>query len=161
MTGVAELVALSRATLSNIRQNVGVAVGLKAVFLVTTLTGITGLWPAILADTGATVLVTLKRAPLAALARLGPRSRCDGGISACQFPSSTGEKGSGAPVITEQPVEAYFREGSNDRASTIERCCAEARRAHPEQAETSRLPRAHAPMLPDPGRPMRWKRTLF
>jgi Cd2+/Zn2+-exporting ATPase len=31
---------------------------LKAVFLVTTIVGITGLWPAILADTGATVLVT-------------------------------------------------------------------------------------------------------
>lgn len=59
VAGVADLVALSRATLANIRQNVGVAVGLKAVFLVTTLTGITGLWPAILADTGATVLVTL------------------------------------------------------------------------------------------------------
>ncbi|RYI18932.1 MAG: HAD family hydrolase, partial [Acetobacteraceae bacterium] len=59
VAGVADLVALSRATLANIRQNVGVAVGLKAVFLVTTLTGVTGLWPAILADTGATVLVTL------------------------------------------------------------------------------------------------------
>jgi len=35
-----------------------IALGLKAVFLVTTLVGITGLWPAILADTGATVLVT-------------------------------------------------------------------------------------------------------
>jgi len=57
--GVAELVALSRATLAKIRQNVGVAVGLKLVFLVTTLAGLTGLWPAILADTGATVLVTL------------------------------------------------------------------------------------------------------
>ncbi len=33
--------------------------GLKAVFLVTTIAGVTGLWPAILADTGATVLVTL------------------------------------------------------------------------------------------------------
>ena len=59
VTGVVELIALSRATLANIRQNVGMAVGLKAVFLVTTLAGITGLWPAILADTGATVLVTL------------------------------------------------------------------------------------------------------
>ncbi|MBX9931238.1 MAG: cadmium-translocating P-type ATPase [Methylobacterium sp.] len=55
---VAALVALSRATLRNIHQNVAVALGLKAVFLVTTLVGITGLWPAILADTGATVLVT-------------------------------------------------------------------------------------------------------
>jgi Zn2+/Cd2+-exporting ATPase len=43
----------------NIRQNVMVAIGLKAVFLVTTLAGMTGLWPAILSDTGATVLVTL------------------------------------------------------------------------------------------------------
>ncbi len=57
--GVAELLALSRSTLTNIRQNIAVAFGLKAVFLVTTLAGITGLWPAILADTGATVLVTL------------------------------------------------------------------------------------------------------
>ena len=59
VSGVVELVALSRATLSNIRQNVAVAVGLKLVFLATTLAGLTGLWPAILADTGATVLVTL------------------------------------------------------------------------------------------------------
>ena len=59
VSGVVELVSLSRATLSNIKQNVTVAVGLKLVFLVTTLTGTTGLWLAILADTGATVLVTL------------------------------------------------------------------------------------------------------
>lgn len=57
--GEAELVQLSRATLANVRQNVAVAVGLKLVFLVTTVTGMTGLWVAILADTGATVLVTL------------------------------------------------------------------------------------------------------
>jgi Cd2+/Zn2+-exporting ATPase len=56
---VAALVGLSRATLSNIHQNVAIALGLKAVFLVTTVVGITGLWPAVLADTGATVLVTL------------------------------------------------------------------------------------------------------
>ena len=56
---VARLVRLSRATMRNIRQNVTVAIGLKAVFLVTTLAGLTGLWPAILSDTGATVLVTL------------------------------------------------------------------------------------------------------
>jgi Cd2+/Zn2+-exporting ATPase len=59
VSGVAELVALSRATLANIRQNVAIALGLKAVFLATTVLGVTGLWPAILADTGATVLVTL------------------------------------------------------------------------------------------------------
>ena len=56
---VAELVALSRATLANIHENVAVALGLKAVFLVTTLLGVTDLWLAILADTGATVIVTL------------------------------------------------------------------------------------------------------
>ncbi|MCY1703682.1 heavy metal translocating P-type ATPase [Deinococcus sp. SL84] len=58
VTGVAELVELSRAVMTNIRQNVAFALGLKAIFLVTTLLGITGLWPAILSDTGATVLVT-------------------------------------------------------------------------------------------------------
>lgn len=36
-----------------------VALGLKMVFLVTSVLGITELWIAILADTGATVLVTL------------------------------------------------------------------------------------------------------
>lgn len=58
VTGVADLVRLSRGTLRNIWQNVAIALGLKAVFLVTTLMGTTPLWMAILADTGATVLVT-------------------------------------------------------------------------------------------------------
>jgi Cd2+/Zn2+-exporting ATPase len=53
------LIRLSRAAMANIRQNVAIALGLKAVFLVTSVLGITGLWIAILADTGATVLVTL------------------------------------------------------------------------------------------------------
>jgi Cd2+/Zn2+-exporting ATPase len=59
VTDVAALVRLARATMGNIRQNITVALGLKAVFLVTSVLGITGLWIAILADTGATVLVTL------------------------------------------------------------------------------------------------------
>jgi Cd2+/Zn2+-exporting ATPase len=58
VSGVAELVGLARTTLSNIWQNIFIALGLKAVFLVTTLLGISSLWMAILADTGATVLVT-------------------------------------------------------------------------------------------------------
>jgi Cd2+/Zn2+-exporting ATPase len=58
VTGVAELVALSRASMRNIWQNIALALGLKAVFLATTLFGVTTLWMAILADTGATVLVT-------------------------------------------------------------------------------------------------------
>lgn len=53
------LIRLARATMGNIHQNVAIALGLKAVFLVTSVLGITGLWIAILADTGATVLVTL------------------------------------------------------------------------------------------------------
>ncbi len=59
VTGIADLVRLSRGTLANVKQNVAIAIGLKIVFLGTTIAGITGLWPAILADTGATVLVTL------------------------------------------------------------------------------------------------------
>lgn len=56
---VAAMIALSKRTMRNIAQNITIALGLKAVFLVTTIAGITGLWPAILADTGATVLVTI------------------------------------------------------------------------------------------------------
>lgn len=59
VTDVAGKIRLARATMSNIRQNIAIALGLKAVFLVTTVLGITGLWIAILADTGATVLVTM------------------------------------------------------------------------------------------------------
>jgi Cd2+/Zn2+-exporting ATPase len=58
VSGVVDLVTLSRAVMGNIRVNIGIALGLKAVFLVTTLLGWTNLWMAILADTGATALVT-------------------------------------------------------------------------------------------------------
>jgi Cd2+/Zn2+-exporting ATPase len=59
LTEVAGMIRLSRLTLSNIRQNVALALGLKGVFLITSVLGITGLWVAVLADSGATVLVTL------------------------------------------------------------------------------------------------------
>ncbi|AWN35179.1 heavy metal translocating P-type ATPase [Methylobacterium radiodurans] len=55
---VSRMIELSRRTLANIRANIAIALGMKVVFLVTTIAGVTGLWPAILADTGATVLVT-------------------------------------------------------------------------------------------------------
>ncbi len=55
---IANMIMLSRATTANIMQNITISLGLKAFFLVTTVIGVTGLWPAILADTGATVLVT-------------------------------------------------------------------------------------------------------
>jgi len=67
---IANMIALSKATIGNIWQNIAVALGLKAFFLVTTIIGLTGLWPAILADTGATVLVTLN-----AMRLLGWRGR--------------------------------------------------------------------------------------
>jgi Cd2+/Zn2+-exporting ATPase len=56
---LAGMIELSRATLTNIRQNIALALGLKGVFLVTSLLGITGLWVAVLADSGATAIVTL------------------------------------------------------------------------------------------------------
>ncbi|HJU06225.1 MAG TPA: heavy metal translocating P-type ATPase, partial [Nitrospiraceae bacterium] len=58
ISDVVALVKLSRRTSSVVRQNIGIALGLKAIFLVTTVLGFTGLWIAILADTGATVVVT-------------------------------------------------------------------------------------------------------
>jgi len=64
---IAGLVALSKRSMANIRQNITIALGLKAVFLVTTIVGLTGLWPVILADTGATVLVTANAMRLLAI----------------------------------------------------------------------------------------------
>ncbi|MFM5649532.1 zinc/cadmium/mercury/lead-transporting ATPase [Aeromonas veronii] len=58
LAGIAAMIRLSRAALANIHQNIALALGLKAIFLVTSLLGITGLWIAVLADTGATALVT-------------------------------------------------------------------------------------------------------
>jgi Cd2+/Zn2+-exporting ATPase len=58
ISDVASLVRLSRRTMQVVRQNVTIALGLKAIFLVTTVFGFTGLWIAVLADTGATVIVT-------------------------------------------------------------------------------------------------------
>lgn len=59
VTDVPALIDLSRETMKVIKQNITIALGLKAVFLVTTLFGVTTLWMAIFADTGATVLVTI------------------------------------------------------------------------------------------------------
>ena len=59
VAGVADLVRLSRATMFNIHTNIALALGSKAIFLVTTVLGMTGMWIAVMADTGATVIVTL------------------------------------------------------------------------------------------------------
>lgn len=59
LVDIPALIRLARHTMGNIRQNIALALGLKAIFLVTSVFGITGLWIAIMADTGATVLVTL------------------------------------------------------------------------------------------------------
>ena len=48
---------LSRAALANIRTNVALSIGLKAAVLVLAVAGISTLWMAVLADTGASVLV--------------------------------------------------------------------------------------------------------
>ncbi len=71
---VARAISFGRATMANIRQNVTIALGLKAVFLVTTVLGVTGLWIAVFADTGATVLVTLNAMRLL-LPPAGPTER--------------------------------------------------------------------------------------
>jgi Cd2+/Zn2+-exporting ATPase len=51
------LIRHSRRTLGIIKQNIAFALGLKLVFIILTLFGLASLWMAILADTGATLLV--------------------------------------------------------------------------------------------------------
>lgn len=59
LTKVAETILLGRRTLRIIRFNVTFALAIKALFLILAFLGIAGLWLAILADTGATLLVIL------------------------------------------------------------------------------------------------------
>lgn len=57
LSKVAEAIALGRRTVRIIQFNIGFALALKAIFLVLALAGHASLWLAILADTGATLLV--------------------------------------------------------------------------------------------------------
>lgn len=50
-------IRLARATLRNVRTNVAISLALKAAFLVMAVTGTATLWMAVLADTGASVIV--------------------------------------------------------------------------------------------------------
>ena len=50
-------IRLARATLRNVRINVAISLALKAAFLVMAVTGTATLWMAVLADTGASVIV--------------------------------------------------------------------------------------------------------
>jgi Cd2+/Zn2+-exporting ATPase len=59
LTKVADAVTLGKRAVNIIRFNVTFALAVKALFLVLAFLGIAGLWLAILADTGATLLVIL------------------------------------------------------------------------------------------------------
>lgn len=67
LTQVADAIILGRRTLRIIQFNVAFALAIKALFLILAFTGHTSLWLAILADTGATLLVILN-----SLRLLGP-----------------------------------------------------------------------------------------
>ena len=56
---VSEAIRLGRRTLNMIRFNIAFALGIKAIFLILAVLGLTSLWLAILADTGATLLVIM------------------------------------------------------------------------------------------------------
>ncbi|WP_392565470.1 zinc/cadmium/mercury/lead-transporting ATPase [Utexia brackfieldae] len=58
LLSVPKLIQLARATNRNIRQNISLALAVKAIFLITSILGMTGLWFAVLADSGTTALVT-------------------------------------------------------------------------------------------------------
>lgn len=59
LLGVPDAIRLARSTRKTIVINIVIAVGLKLVFLVLAVFGLTNLWTAIIADTGATIFVTL------------------------------------------------------------------------------------------------------
>ncbi|MES2595761.1 MAG: heavy metal translocating P-type ATPase [Verrucomicrobiota bacterium] len=70
LTRVAEAIALGRRTLRIIQFNVTFALVIKAIFLILAFTGHASLWFAVLADTGATLLVILNALRLLAVTPL-------------------------------------------------------------------------------------------
>jgi Cd2+/Zn2+-exporting ATPase len=54
---VPETIALSRRTFSILRQNIGLALGIKALFLVLTVAGNATMWMAVFADMGTSLIV--------------------------------------------------------------------------------------------------------
>ncbi|WGL59120.1 cation-translocating P-type ATPase [Pigmentibacter sp. JX0631] len=59
LTSIIDAISLSKKVMLTIKQNILIAVGLKVIFFTLTIFGSTQLWMAILADTGATLIVTL------------------------------------------------------------------------------------------------------
>jgi len=57
LTAIPYVFALSRATMRNIRANVSFSLAVKALFFVLAVAGHSTLWMAVLADTGASLLV--------------------------------------------------------------------------------------------------------
>ena len=57
LTSIPYVFALSRATMRNIRTNVGFSLAIKAVFFGLAVAGHATLWMAVVADTGASLLV--------------------------------------------------------------------------------------------------------
>jgi Cd2+/Zn2+-exporting ATPase len=56
---LAYVIRLSRKTVAVIKQNIGFAIIVKAIFVIATFFGVVNLWLAVFADTGASILVTL------------------------------------------------------------------------------------------------------
>jgi Cd2+/Zn2+-exporting ATPase len=75
---IAETIRLGRRTLAIIRFNVVFSLALKLIFLILTLTGFASLWLAILADTGATLLVVANALRLLRAPSSSPQKRQGG-----------------------------------------------------------------------------------
>ncbi|MCC7187067.1 MAG: cation-transporting P-type ATPase, partial [Acidobacteria bacterium] len=58
LTKVPYALGLGRATLRNIRGNLAIALGLKVAFIALAVSGVATWWMAVLADTGASLIVT-------------------------------------------------------------------------------------------------------
>jgi Zn2+/Cd2+-exporting ATPase len=74
LRGVPFAVRLGRATVSTIRANVAVALGLKLAFLALAVAGVATLWMAVVADMGASILVVTNALRLLRFGRLEPSS---------------------------------------------------------------------------------------
>ena len=120
---IGETIRLGRRTLKIIRFNIGFALSLKAIFLLLTLLGHASMWLAILADTGATLLVVANSLRLLHPLSLG-RSHHENSPSSCARNYVERFRGRdarpGRPSSERMPNEERFRPRHSIEANACE-----------------------------------------
>lgn len=128
---IAEVVALGRAAVSKIRQNIAIAVISKVVVFALAIAGYAFLWLAIVADVGGMLIVTLNGLSLLERERIAPGDTVYGHRPECQCPlctekklKSAAAKNKGQKEERAAAVEAYATKAAKEAQQELDDCAA-------------------------------------